>query len=132
MSTRLGLTLLEVLLATVILAGALAALSQLSTNGVNAALRTDLETTAAVMCQTRLDELLATSEAITTGRKVVFHERPEWSWVAEVSAGPNASLALLAVTVQGSENWNAGARFRLSRLVRRTRLTVGSHAEDAL
>jgi hypothetical protein len=116
----------------VILAGALTALSQLSTNGVNAALRTDLETTAAVLCQTRLDELLATSETITTGRKVAFHDRPEWSWVAEVLAGPNASLALLVVTVEGSENGNAGTTFRLSRLVRRTRFTVGSHAEDTL
>lgn len=123
-NNRPGFTLLEVLLATAILAGALTALSQLSTNGVNAALRTDLETQAAVMCQSKLDELLAMSEPIATGRATPFMAAPDWSWRVEVSDGPSQSLALLTVSVDRSGRWNTRATFRLQRLVTRRSLTA--------
>ena len=120
--TRLGFTLLEVLLATAILAGALTALSQLSTNGVNAALRIELETQAAVICQSKLDELLATSEPIEIGRATPFSAAPDWSWRVELTDGPSPSLALLTVCVERQGRWNTGATFQLQRLVTRRSL----------
>jgi type II secretion system protein I len=121
---RDGFTLLEVLLSTVILAGALSALSQLSTNGVTAALRTENETLAAVRCQTKLDEILATNQHISSGQSIEFADDPNWSWNVSVSDGPTDSLTLLTVTVQRSGPRNSQASFSLSRLVTRSSLVA--------
>tara|TARA_R110002072_G_scaffold303069_2_gene492689 strand:- start:17031 stop:17414 length:384 start_codon:yes stop_codon:yes gene_type:complete len=116
--------LLEVLLSTVILAGALAALSQLTTNGVTAALRTENETVAAVRCQTKLDEILATNQHLSSGQSTHFADDPAWSWNVSMSDGPTDSLTLLTVTVQRSGPRNSEASFSLSRLVTRSRLVA--------
>jgi prepilin-type N-terminal cleavage/methylation domain-containing protein len=56
---RRGLTLLEMLLAASILAMSLAVLARQNGVGVRAALRSQLETEAAVLCQSQLNRLLA-------------------------------------------------------------------------
>lgn len=119
-ASRHAFTLLEVLLSTVILAGALAALSQLSTNGVTAALRTENETLAAVRCQTKLDEILATNLLFQSGQSNEFTGASDWSWLAEISDGPTESLAVLTVTVQRTGARNSETSFSLSRLVARS------------
>lgn len=121
-SIRKGVTLLEALLATVILAGALASLSQLATNGINAALRIENDTIAAMKCQTRLDEILAAPGPTEFGRDIPYPDNPSWTWRSDVSDGPAESLALLSVTVRRSGRSSAEATFRLSRLVSRRTL----------
>lgn len=126
---RRGLTLLEVLVSTVILAGTLMALSQLSSNGVRAALRTELDSAAAVRCQSKLDELLATRDFSQVGRDVPFEDDPSWYWLAKVDSGPTHSLAQLTVVVQRDWPANAKARFQLVRLVPR-RETIADRTGD--
>ena len=119
---RRGVTLLEALLATVILAAALASLSQLATNGINAALRIENETIAATKCQTKLDEILATNDIAIFGKEMSYPDEPAWTWRADLTAGATETLALLTVTVRRSGRSNGEATFRLSRLIRREEL----------
>lgn len=114
---RTGMTLLEVLLSAVILAGALAALSQLATNGINASLRTELETMAAVKCQAKLDEILALPGANPFGVEMLCPDSNDWTWLAEVQPGPTDRLSVLSVTVSRIEGSRKDVRFQLTRLV---------------
>ena len=119
---RDGMTLLEVLLAAVILAAALAALSQLATNGITASLRTEMETMAAVKCQTKLDEILSMPGEFQFDVERPCAESSRWTWIAELNDGPSNTLSVLSVTVKrvghsrSSDTTNATS-FQLSRLV---------------
>lgn len=114
---RSGTTLLEVLLSAVILAGALAALSQLATNGINASLRTEMDTIAAVKCQSKLNELLAMPADAQLGITQPFADSAAWNWTAELQDGPSKTLSVLSVTVNHSGNSQTSTSFQLSRLV---------------
>lgn len=114
---RRAVTLLEALLATVILAGALASLSQLATNGINAALRIEVETIAATKCQTKLDDLLSKSEVLSVGQELTFNDDSDWTWQADLSPGPTESLLLLTVTVRRHQQSRPKFSYRLSRLI---------------
>lgn len=122
--SRAGFTLLEVLLATVILAGALAALSQLSTNAVTAGLRIEEETLAALRCQTKLDEILAANLKFVSGQSTEFVDDPGWSWTVTLDDGPAETLAVLTVSVQRSTRRRATVLYTLSRLVSRSSLNA--------
>lgn len=86
-----GMSLLEVVLATAILSMSLAALAQQSAVGVKAALRCQLQSEAAVYCQTQLDRLLVGRLALRTVRDQQIEGVQGWRWSAEVrdSAVPN-------------------------------------------
>ncbi len=116
---RSGLSLLEVVLAVAILAGALAALGHQASVGVNAALRSELSTEAALICQSRMDFLqveglrrLPVVEQPVDGRK-------DWRWSAELMPSEFEGLHLLRVSVHKAsgrlERWS---RWTLTRLVR--------------
>ena len=130
-TTRDGMTLLEVLLSAVILAGALASLSQLATNGINASLRTEMETMAAIKCQTKLDEILAMPSATQLGINIPYPNSRDWTWTAELHEGPSETLSVLSVTVTRSGNLQNTASWQLSRLVNATQLQASSGREFA-
>lgn len=119
-----GFTLLEVLLATVILAGALAALSQLATNAVAAGLRIEEETLAALRCQTKLDEILAANLKFVSGQSTEFADDPGWCWTVTLDDGSTETLAVLTVSVQRSTRQRANVLYTLSRLVSRSSLNA--------
>lgn len=116
MRRRSGLTLIEILLASVILAGALAALSQQNATGVEAALRSQLETEAAVKCQSKLNRLLAEGlpAADATNQAIEGDER--WRWSAKVGSSDYVGLKWLTVTVHQNGRNKAISTFSLSRL----------------
>jgi len=116
MRRRSGLTLIEILLASVILAGALAALSQQNATGVEAALRSQLETEAAVQCQSKLNRLLA--EGVPAGDvtdQPVDHDE-RWRWSARIGPSDYAGLKWLTVTVHQNGRNKAISTFSLSRM----------------
>lgn len=86
-----GLSLLEVVLGTAILAMALAVLAQQSAVGVQAALRCQLQSEAAVHCQTQLDRLLVGRLAMRSVRDQPMDGVDGWRWSVDVrnSAIPN-------------------------------------------
>lgn len=114
---RKGLTLLEILLASVILAGALAALAQQNSTGVQAALRSQLETEAAVHCQSILNRLLVEG---MPSREVIEQKLPQhdrWRWSARRIDSQFEGLSLLTVTVFQEGATRKISAFSLSRLV---------------
>jgi|LauGreDrversion4_2_1035121.scaffolds.fasta_scaffold01293_8 hypothetical protein len=89
--SRAGLSLLEVVLGTAILSMALAVLAQQSAVGVQAALRCQLQSEAAIHCQTQMDRLLAGRLALRTVRDQQIEGVAGWRWSVTVrsSAVPN-------------------------------------------
>jgi len=118
---RRGLTLLEMLLAASILAMSLAVLSRQNGVGVQAALRSQLETEAAVLCQSQLNRLLAEKTSMET-----ISERPladagskshRWMWSAQVEPSSVPVLRLVTVTVFAEGIHREISTVKLSRLV---------------
>lgn len=118
---RRGLTLLEMLLAASILAMSLAVLARQNGVGVRAALRSQLETEAAVLCQSQLNRLLAEKALMET-----IPERPladagsqshRWMWSAQVEPSSVPELRLVTVTVFAEGIHREISTVRLSRLV---------------
>ena len=119
-SVRAGVTLLEVLLATVILATSLAALGQMISNGVMAGVRCEQQAEAAVRCQSKLDELLAGVEPLTPVSAASFSDDPSWTWTLEV-APFQERLSCVTVAVQ-HESARQSSDFQLTRLIRNRRV----------
>ena len=118
---RRGLTLLEMLLAASILAMSLAVLARQNGVGVRAALRSQLETEAAVLCQSQLNRLLAEKASMET-----IPERPladaglqshRWMWSAQVEPSSVPELRLVTVTVFAEGMHREISTVKLSRLV---------------
>ncbi|MFY8057887.1 MAG: type IV pilus modification PilV family protein, partial [Planctomycetaceae bacterium] len=82
--SRAGLSLLEVVLGTAILSMALAVLAQQSAVGVQAALRCQLQSEAAIHCQTQMDRLLAGRLALRTVRDQQIEGVAGWRWSVTV------------------------------------------------
>lgn len=115
--SRQGLTLLEILLASVILAGALAALAQQNSTGVKAALRSQLETEAGVHCQSVLNRLLAEGIPASDVLNQNLPRNERWLWSAQISDSQFDGLSVLTVTVCQDGPNRRISTFRLSRLV---------------
>jgi type II secretion system protein I len=120
-SQRRGLTLLEMLLAAAILAMSLAVLARQNGVGVRAALRSQLETEAAVLCQSQLNRLLSKKTPADS-----IPERPlteagskshRWMWSAQVEPSSVPELRLVTVTVFAEGIHREISTVRLSRLV---------------
>ena len=118
---RRGLTLLEMLLAASILAMSLAVLARQNGVGVRAALRSQLETEASVLCQSQLNRLLAEKTSLET-----IPERPlmeasskshRWMWSAKVEPSSMPELRLVTVTVFAEGIHRELSTVKLSRLV---------------
>jgi general secretion pathway protein I len=80
---RLGLSLLEVLLALSIFLAALVGLSRLITRGTDSAVEVRLQSEAAQLCQTKLAEVYAGAEPLTPQHDMPFAEAPAWRWDLE-------------------------------------------------
>ena len=97
--TRSGLTLLEMLLASVILVTALAALAQHNATATDASLRSQLETEAAIRCQSQLNRLLVETPGLVNSKDRAFDDDPRWYWSAMKRPSKFAGLSLLTVDV---------------------------------
>lgn len=118
---RRGLTLLEMLLAASILVMSLAVLARQNGVGVRAALRSQLETEAAVLCQSQLNRLLTEEISMET-----IPERPlanahseshRWMWSVQVEPSSVPKLRLVTVTVFAEGIHREISTVKLSRLV---------------
>ncbi len=96
---RAGTTLLEALLSVLILGLALAAIGQMVSRGVQASVRCELESEAALRCQTKLDEVLSGAEPLRDVHKVSFKDDAQWQWGLTLQPGTNPDLVAVTVTV---------------------------------
>ncbi len=115
-NNRKGLTLLEMLLAAVILATALSVLAQHNSSGTTAALRSQLETEAAMRCQSQLNRLLCDKQMPANLSERPFEDDPRWYWSASRSPSKYAGLWMLTVEVFQEGRHKNISTFSLSRL----------------
>jgi len=95
---RRGVSLLEVLIALTIFLLAVVVLGNLITIGTNRALDIKLEGQATQLCQSKLAEVTAGVEPLSTQTDVPFDEEPDWVW--SVEAEPEAQPGLWRVKVR--------------------------------
>lgn len=94
---RRGFSLMEVLLATSILLGSLIVLGQLATVGRMHARDAEKLTTAQLLCQTKLNEILAGVDRVRSVEEESLADG--WLYSVEVTSADKLHLASLRVTV---------------------------------
>jgi hypothetical protein len=115
---RSGLSLLETVLSVAILAAALAALGHQTFVGLRAGVRTDIESRAALLCQSQLDSVLLDEEASLPIRNQPMLNEPGWLWSAELRpVSELEGLQWLVVSVRQPGVSEAISQFTLSRLI---------------
>lgn len=122
--TCTGLTLLEVLVSLAILGGALTAIGRLTSNGVTAAMRCELDTEAVIRCRSQLDVLLAESTPIRDVSWQAFADNPRWRWRAILSPAADRQLLLFTIAVERIDSKQV--RFELTQLIRQSRSKAGA------
>lgn len=97
---RAGVSLLETVLAVSILAAALAALGHQTFTGLRASVRAELETRAALLCQSCMETLITTRDMTLPVSGEPIPDAPDWRWSAELKPVPDIDgLQWLIVSV---------------------------------
>jgi hypothetical protein len=122
---RTGFSLMEILLATSILLGSLIVLGQLAAVGRMHAEDADGLTTAQLICQTKLNEILAGLEPIRSVENEPLTDAPGWVYSVEIESVDRLGLTSLRVTVYEDvaeldepTQGRVGERFALTRWIR--------------
>ena len=122
---RVGMTLLEILLAVTIFFGALTVLSQLTWNGSRAAIQSRLKTQAIVRCEAKLAEVLSGIEDRQSKTEVPFSDDSQWTYSVSLNEGPFPDLWQLEVLVSHTGGSRlANVTFSLKRWMRDPSLFV--------
>ncbi|MEX0866754.1 MAG: prepilin-type N-terminal cleavage/methylation domain-containing protein [Pirellulales bacterium] len=116
MSHRRGLTLLEIVLALAILAGALVILGELVRIGAKSASIARGVTQAQLLCQSKLAELTSGMVEPQVAAAAIFPEDPNWLYSVNLERIDEQGLLAVQVTVR--ENVPAGRRGQSFSLVR--------------
>lgn len=118
-SSRRGLTLLEVLLSLGLFLGALAALSQLWYGGVRASVQARLSTQAILRCESKLNEVVAGAVPLQTTGDTPFDDDANWTWNLQVESGPHVDALLVKVKVSHpGQSGLSSSSHELQRLIR--------------
>jgi general secretion pathway protein I len=96
---RSGFSLMEVLLATAILLGSLIVLGQLATVGRMHANDAAALTTAQLLCQSKLNEILAGASPVQSVERRALPEAPGWVYSVEIESVDKLDMVALRVTV---------------------------------
>jgi len=97
---RAGVSLLETVLAVSILAAALAALGHQTFTGLRASVRVELETRAALLCQSCMETLVTAQDMTLPISGEPIPDAPDWRWSAELKPVPDIDgLQWLTVSV---------------------------------
>lgn len=129
---RSGLSLLEVVLSITIFVGAVTALSQLSTNGMTAAVKGRLDTQAFMRCESKMAEVSAAIEPLEDISDQPFQDDENWTWSLSTSGGPHADVLFAKVTVNyNGQSDLSSTSVSLSKLIRDPAVFEDSVEEDA-
>ncbi len=129
---RNGLTLLEVMLALAILGVSIAVVGELIRIGTRSAAQARDLSTAQLMCESKLSEILAGIEPPSASSGGPLDEYGEWSYSVESESTDQEGLLLVRVTVQ--QNLDAGQRaasFTIARWMTDPGLIEEAEAADA-
>ncbi len=132
-SKRSGVTLYEVVLAITIFFIAFVGISQLVSIGSNAAVTAELQTEAAMLCESKLNEVIVGAvEMENVGEQPLYDDDPTWQWSLTVNPEePTAGMMDLTVTVIHRNNRDQiNASFTMRRFVRDPQVFIDA-AEEA-
>jgi len=129
MKSRPGFSLLEVLLATAILAGSLVALSELAAIGrIHASMAED-GAAAVRICRSLMGEILAGIEPVASVREQAVEDEPGWLYSVEVEPVRRPGLVAIRVTVRQEEaETGRPVEFSLVRWIRDPRQQTGGRS----
>jgi general secretion pathway protein I len=117
--TRHGFSLLEVLLATAIMIGSAIVLMELVSIGSRHASAARDLARSQLICQTRLNEILAHVERIEPSRSTPCEDDPQWVVWVELRPLPQSGFVALEVSAAREPKPNKqSARFTLVRWIR--------------
>jgi hypothetical protein len=91
---------MEVLLATAILLSSVLVLMELASIGRYYVQSVDSQSTAQMLCETALNEILAGAEPLQTVEDRVFEDHPDWVYSVEIEPANRLSLVAVRVTVR--------------------------------
>lgn len=114
---RLGLTLLEVIIALAIFLFSLAVLSHLLSMSGDRALETNLRTQASFLCQSKLAELITGVESLKTSGYAPFQENPDWQWKSDCNESDIPGLWNVEVAVKRDRSGGGVLEVSLSQMV---------------
>jgi prepilin-type N-terminal cleavage/methylation domain-containing protein len=123
---RRGFSLMEILLATSILLACVVVLAELAEVGRRHAVSVDQLTTAQMICQSKLNEIVAGAAPLSAVEAATVAEAPDWVYSVELESMTNLDLVVVRVTVEGQPQDDATTRqrpkksFSLTRWMHRT------------
>jgi len=97
--SRGGFSLLEVLMAMGVLLGCIIVLTELAAIGRAHANDAQTRAKAQLLCQARLNEMLAGVQPVMPVQKRVIDEEPEWTYSVEIDSSPHPGLSVIRVVV---------------------------------
>jgi Tfp pilus assembly protein PilV len=103
---RIGLSLLEVILALTILGVSLAVLGELVRLGARAAANARDMTMAQLLCESMMSQIAAQESGPVAVGETGFPDDPEWSYSVDVQSIDQPGLVQVTVTVQKSTQQN--------------------------
>src|SRR5262249_26369531 len=129
-SPRQGLSLFEVLIALAIFVCSMAAIGQLVSSGVRAAVQARLQSQAVLRAETKMAEAVA---GITNlhGASGTFTDDTTWSWTIASTQSQHEGLYLVEVTVaHAGVTTSARQSFALRRLGRDPQIALDEYAKE--
>lgn len=109
-----GFSLLEVIIATAILAASAVMLMSLFSTGDRHMARADERSIAQMLCQSKLHELIADPGQILPVEADVFRQYPGWVWSLEVQPTAIDGFVYLRVSVTRIPGMETGANLELA------------------
>lgn len=111
---RRAFSLLEVIIATAILAASAVMLMSMFSTGDRHAVRADERTMAQMLCQSKLDELIADPAQILPIQSEVILQYPGWVWSLEVQETSVPEFVRLTVSITRIPGMETGANLEVA------------------
>ena len=130
-SVRAGLTLFEVIISLAIFMASIAAIGQLISTGVRAAVQARLQSQAVLRAESKMAEVVAGLVTLQGSASGAYPDDPTWTWSIATAAGPHANLYLVEVTAMHDAKTSAGRQsYSLRRLVRDPQMALDAYEEE--
>ena len=104
---RAGLSLLEVILATAILGGAMVIIGQLLNLGYRSAVEAKIRSDANILVDAKMSEVAAGVIDLSSVSSTVIDENPDWTYSVDVQQSPQLGLLSVTVTVEQAQGISA-------------------------
>jgi len=128
---RRGLSLFEVIIALAIFVCSIAAIGQLVSSGVRAAVQARLQSQAVLRAESKMAEVVAGITGLHGGSSGTFTDEQTWSWSVAATQSQHEGLYLVEVTVAHAGVTTAAKQsFTLRRLIRDPQIALDEYAKE--